>query len=356
MISCKRDSIIDSSISPVTHNEPEGVGNTSENKELVKFDEVQQSEVTPAPGVHEEVRQPKIGRRPLAPTKAEIEEHYPLHLNYRSWCEHCRAGKARQDPHLVEPHDRERLGITFSADYAFLTPEEKEEDMQPSLVMFDDDKEAFWAIGVDSKGPTEPIVKYVKGILDQSGYEGQKISFKTDQEVSILALKKAIAALRIGETVPIESPVRASKSNGKMENAIGRWQAQLRTTKHYAESKLKRRIEVGGVLFSWLIPYVTEILNKFKVGADGRTPYERITEHKCRHIAIGFAEQVDFMLEGDKNKLHKADSKLMTGVFLGYIWRSTEYIVGTAEGIYKCRTIRRKNVESSYDPSCVWSI
>ena len=31
-----------------------------------------------------EVRKPRIGRRPLLPTKAEIEEHYPLHLNYRS--------------------------------------------------------------------------------------------------------------------------------------------------------------------------------------------------------------------------------------------------------------------------------
>ena len=98
-----------------------------------------------------------MGRRPLAPTKAEIDEHYPLHLNYRSWCEHCRAGKARQDPHLVEPHDREKLGIAFNADYAFLTPEEKEEDMQPSLVMIDDDKEAFWAIGVESKGPSDPV-------------------------------------------------------------------------------------------------------------------------------------------------------------------------------------------------------
>ena len=97
----------------------------------------------PVPEAHEEVRQPRIGRRPMAPTKAEVEEHLPLHLNYRSWCEHCRAGKARQAPHLTEPHDREKLGITFSADYAFLTPEEKEEDMQPSLVMYDDDKDAF---------------------------------------------------------------------------------------------------------------------------------------------------------------------------------------------------------------------
>ena len=323
MISPKRDCAIGSSISPVTSNEPDDVGNTSGDRELVMSDGTQEREVNPAPEDQEEIRQPKIGRRPMAPTKAEIEEHYPLHLSYRSWCEHCRAGKARQDQHRVEPHDREKLGITFNADYAFLTPEEKEEDMQPSLVMFDDDKESFWAIGVETKGPSEAVVKYVKGILDQSGYEGQKISFKTDQEVSILALKKAIAALRVGETVPIESPVRASKCNGKMENAIGRWQAQLRTTKHFAESKLGRRIEVGGVLFSWLIPYVTEILNKFKVGTDGRTPYERITGHKCRHIAIGFAEQVDFMLEGDKNKQHKADGKLMTGVFLGYIWRST---------------------------------
>ena len=31
--------------------------------------------------------------------------------------------------------------------------------MQPSLVMYDDDKESFWAIGVDKKGPTEPMVK-----------------------------------------------------------------------------------------------------------------------------------------------------------------------------------------------------
>ena len=133
MISRERDCIIGSSISPVTQHEPEAVGKSSEQKELVEAGGMLGNEVEPVPESHEEVRQPKVGRRPLAPTKAEVEEHYPLHLNYRSWCEHCRAGKARQDPHLVEPHDREKLGITFHADYAFLTPEEREEDMQPSL-------------------------------------------------------------------------------------------------------------------------------------------------------------------------------------------------------------------------------
>ena len=154
--------------------------------------------------------------------------------------------------------------------------------------MYDDDKNAFWAIRVESKGPSEPIVKHVKGMLDMSGYEGEKITFKTDQEPSIIALKRAVVAVRNGEAVPIESPVKASESNGK-ENAVGRWQGQLRTIKHYVEKRLGRRIEVDGILFGWLIPYVTEILNKFRVGPDGRTAYERITRHMCCHVEIGFA-------------------------------------------------------------------
>ena len=42
--------------------------------------------------------------------------------------------------------------------------------------------------------------------------------------------------------------MRASKSNGMMENAVKIWQEQLRTIKHDVESKFKRRIEVEGVL------------------------------------------------------------------------------------------------------------
>ena len=120
-----------------------------------------------------EVRKPRIGRRPALPTQAEIAVHLPLHLNYRSWCAHCRAGRARRAPHISEPADREKLGIVTSADFAFMGSEEAEEDMQPSLVVFDDDKEAFWAIGVRTKTVTEQIVKYLKVILDQSAYEGE---------------------------------------------------------------------------------------------------------------------------------------------------------------------------------------
>ena len=178
--------------------------------------------------------------------------------------------------------------------------------MKPRLVMYDDDTDPFWASGAESRGPSEPILKYVKGVLDMTGYEGEKITLKTGQESSIIAPK-------------LESPVRASKSNGKMEHAVGRWRGQLQTINHYVVKRLGRIIEVDGILFGWLIPYVTEILNKFSVGPNGRTAYERITGHKGCHVAIGCAESVEFMLETDKSKQHKADARMMSGTFPGYI-------------------------------------
>ena len=133
----------------------------------------------------------------MLPTKADIENHYPSYLEYRDWCAHCVAGKAVWAQDEVELSERERLGVTVSADYAFMASEEEEEGMQPSLVMFEDGKKAFW-VGVATKGVSEPIIEWVKGVLDQSGYDGEKITFKTAQEPSIVALKKAVSAARMG--------------------------------------------------------------------------------------------------------------------------------------------------------------
>ncbi len=74
-----------------------------------------------------EVRKHKTARRPLLPTKAEIDSHYPLHLNYRSWCKHCVAGKARSNQHMRnKEEDGVRLGTTLNADYAFMSGEHDE--------------------------------------------------------------------------------------------------------------------------------------------------------------------------------------------------------------------------------------
>ena len=115
---------------------------------------------------HAEMRLPRVARRPSLPARADIDEHFPLHLDFRSWCEQCVAGKARIAKHMVQASDRERLGVTVHMGYGRMTAEES---MQPTLLFYDDGKKAMWALAVEQKGVTEAMVKYVVGILDQSG-------------------------------------------------------------------------------------------------------------------------------------------------------------------------------------------
>ena len=73
---------------------------------------------------------------------------------------------------------------------------------------------------VNEKGPTDSAVKWIVGKLDQAGCRGIKVMLKSDQEESIIALKKAVAIKRQAPTVNIESPVRESQANGNAERAI----------------------------------------------------------------------------------------------------------------------------------------
>ena len=59
-------------------------------------------------------------------------------------------------------------------------------------------------------------------------------------------------------------------------------------------------------------------MNKYKIGPDGRIAYEKITGHKCKQVAIGVAEVVDYILEPLKGHMHEGDTRVMKGVFLGY--------------------------------------
>ena len=102
-----------------------------EKSESDKVDESKSAE--------EETRKPNIAKRPYTPTRAEVESHLPLHLEYRSWCEHCRHGKWLPMQNRTESeHVSDEVGVTVSLDYRFTTPEEAEQDMRAILVMFDD--------------------------------------------------------------------------------------------------------------------------------------------------------------------------------------------------------------------------
>ena len=79
-----------------------------ENEQLLNAEEKKKEEAAPVPEPRDDARRPRVGRRPVLPTKAGIEEHHPLYLNYRDWCEHCVSGTPGLAQHNVEPAVRER--------------------------------------------------------------------------------------------------------------------------------------------------------------------------------------------------------------------------------------------------------
>ena len=247
------------------------------------------------------VRRPRVPRSPLAPTKADVDEHMPLHVDFRSWCPHCVAGKGISHHHTVtQESDAEKMGVTVSVDYAFWVAEEVEDDMCPILVAYENTTKAIWAIAVDEKGADHVAVNWLADKFEHYGYSGTRITIKSDQERSIVTCKKGVALKRGGApTALIESPIRESKSNGEVESAVRRWRNQFKTLRHHLEHRIKRKVPKDSPLMSWLSTWAAEVICKFKVQSSGRTTHELATGHKCRHLIVGFGEKVHFKVTTD---------------------------------------------------------
>ena len=282
----------------------------------------------------------------MAPTKAEVEEHNRTHAEYRSWCPHCVAGKSVSAQHRRRDPNEEKLGVTISIDYAFRTAEEAEEDLAPILVAYDNNYESIWAIEVAAKGIEAGVgVEWLVEKLDMSGYHGTKITLKSDNEPSILAFKNAVAMRRSGETAMIESPVRESNANGQVERAIRTWRDQYRTMRHYTEHRFKKKIEKSFALNSWLISWASEVLNRFKVHSNGRTSFEMMTGHRCKHKVAAFGEKVHFQ----HTKNGKGEYRKDIGIFIGMMGRSNTFLIGNSDGIFGSPNIMSFPDEQAFD-------
>ena len=97
--------------------------------------------------------------------------------------------------------------------------------------------------------------------------------------------------------------------------------------------------------------YCSFLLNRFEVGTDGKTAYERMEGKKAKQQGLEFCEGVLFKRKRANQR--KDDSVWDDGVYLGVRGISGEIIVGTKEGVWKTRTVRRKPVEHRWCQSNV---
>ena len=133
-----------------------------------------------------------MARRPQAPTKAEVDAHFPLHAEYRDWCPHCVAGKGMSTHHRHDKGNDEPIDTTVNLDYLFMIPEEEDEGMDAVLILYDSNRKGIWTMSVDKKGATPSSVKWVTDKSDDIVDLGSEVTLKSDQKPAILDLKREV--------------------------------------------------------------------------------------------------------------------------------------------------------------------
>ena len=226
---------------------------------------------------HKEVRPPG------EPSKSEVEHHEMTHIPYRSWCAHCvrGRGKSAHHPNKTKDEDKADRIPMIEIDYCF-QKKESETKHVTTLVLKESPSGCIGSIVAPSKGREDYVVRRFIELTKLWGNQKIKIVIKSDGENSIKALAKLVQQRRETErmidadasnagTIIEEAPTNDSASMGGAEKAVQEVEGHVRTWLSHMECKLKTTIEGKLPIIAWLIEHVSTVINRTKVGSDGKT-------------------------------------------------------------------------------------
>ena len=287
-------------------------------------------------------------RSPTSPTAQEIEEHEALgHAVHRSWCGHCVRARG-----LLERHpslDEQLKAIpALSLDYFYFGESGSAGKGElPCLQVKDEHSGTVWACTVSGKGEDTFAVNFVLGCLDECGYK--RIILRSDNEPSVKALKQKVKTATSVEVVLEEGKTGDSRSMGSVEAAVKETKRQCRAMKSSLQEKLGIELVDGHHVLTWLARHGAFLISRYRVGADGRTPYERLKGKAWRRPMVTFGERVWFRpLRSYTSGRSDLAPKLDAGVYVGTHGRNGDVLVMTAEGVIKGGSVKRMPLESRW--------
>ena len=354
-MSCQTTGVMPShtSVSPVEVNSGERVvtvvGRDQESTREAEERSTREAEQAEAGG---EERKVVRVLDPKQPTDEERRVHNLTHLPYRNWCEHCVKGRGRETDHkhLSQPEVEGLHELHF--DYMFMGPENKPGETLTILVVKERRTKMLMSTAMPSKSTGQFITARVGAFIRELGIGHLDIVAKSDQEPSIKKLVEDVGRSRgagAGRWITEFSPVGSSASNGVVERGIQSVQGQIRTLKDGLESRWKREISAVECVVPWIVEWSAHVLNRFEVGKDGKTSYERCKGKPARHLGIEFGEAVLWRRKLAGGALGKLSSAWSNGVILGVKGLSGEVIVSDTSGVYKSRTVHRKPIGDRWD-------
>ena len=160
---------------------------------------------------------------------------------------------------------------------------------------------------------------------------------KSDQEEAVKAVVEGVGKLRAldggGKYIMENSPVGASQSNGIIERGIQSAAGQTRVILDGLQHRWQLEIPIGHPIVCYIVEYAAVLLNRFEVGADGKTNYERSKGKQASTLGIEFGEAVMWRRKRIGAALGKLTSLWEDGIYLGVMGKSGELMAGDGYGI-----------------------
>ena len=294
--------------------------------------------------------------RPITPTREERERHRVTHLPYAVWCRHCVACRGRNLPHRrVRPLPAEDVMPVVSMDLAHVRRHDADNKL-PFIVIRDHKTRVTFAHLL--KGKSTVVAEYseyvANALLDDLRFlDRKKLILKSDQEPAMKALFERVRRLRNAsgeQTLEENSPVGESQANGVVEEAIKEVEEMVATILSSLEEMLRGTLPQECAAVAWAIEYAAVLLNYYKEGADGKTPFERHRGAKHERPVAEFGESVLYLpLDRKSHPIHAPEPRHEEGVWLGMDMRSTEVLIGTPSGVVKARSVRRRPDDERWD-------
>ena len=166
--------------------------------------------------------------------------------------------------------------------------------------------------------------------LRELGLKHADLVLRCDQELAIVDLLNDVSRKRAPAKSFLEqSPVGKSQSNSMIEREGG----QIRVLKDALETRIRNKITADHRVSSWLVEFAAVLVNRYEVGHDGKTPYERLRGKQFRLLGLEFRELLHFRRNRPARKQAKLAVSWEDGVFLRYKTLSGETIVGSKKGV-----------------------
>ena len=141
--------------------------------------------------------------------------------------------------------------------------------------------------------------------MGRVGGAAGNIVIKTDGEASIVALRGAVARYHGGVVAPEVPPTGDSQAHASAEDNGRRMRSLIKVYLDQLEERAKVKLQSTDAILLWPIRWVAMAYSRYKLGADGETPYERQKGRTCVLEVVPFGELVRYEQLGETTQQRK---------------------------------------------------